>query len=151
MTSGSRLPGLLCWPLAALLGSPTTPGVKGYRVFFATCRAPQCERPLVALRTFRRGAQDFLLVVDPESLDTQLLPMAGLKLKKTSWREVRDATSATPYGRALTDAEKTATAAQDADIGLAAQRLGGKAIVEGIDIIDLLAVHRNHKIAGAHP
>jgi peptidoglycan/xylan/chitin deacetylase (PgdA/CDA1 family) len=132
MTSGSRLPGLLCWPLATLLGSPTTPGVKGYRVFFATCRAPQCERPLVALRTFRRGTQDFLLVVDPESLDTQVLPMTGLKLKKASWQEVRDATSATPYGRALTDAERTATAAQDA--GIVHALPPGRGVVLTIDL-----------------
>jgi peptidoglycan/xylan/chitin deacetylase (PgdA/CDA1 family) len=132
MTRGSRLPGLLCWPLAALLGGPTTPGVKGYRVFFATCRAPQCERPLVALRAFRRGVQEFVLVVDPESLDTQVLPMAGLKVKKAPWREVRNATRATPYGRALTDAERTAAAEQDA--GIVHALPPGKGVVLTIDL-----------------
>ncbi len=118
MTSGFHVPGGLCWPLALLLGGPATldPGVRDYRVLFATCRAPQCERPWVALRAFRRGGQTFVLVVDPESLDTQVLPTAGLKLKKASWKEVRAATRATPYGRALTDSERTATAEQDAGI-----------------------------------
>ena len=132
MTSGSRLPGLLCWPLAALLGRPAAQGVKDYRVFFAACRAPQCERPWVALRAFRRGAQDFVLVVEPESLDTQILPNAGLKFKKSSWREVRDVTRATPYGRALTEAERTATAEQDA--GIVHALPPGKGVVLTIDL-----------------
>jgi hypothetical protein len=132
MTSSSHLPSLLCWPLAALLGGPATPGVRDYRVLFATCRAPQCERPWVALRAFRRGAQDFVLVVDPEGLDTQVLPTAGLKLKKVPWREVRDATRATPYGRALTDAERTATTEQDA--GIVHALPSGKGVVLTIDL-----------------
>jgi hypothetical protein len=132
MKSGSRLPCLLCWPLASFLGGPATQGVKDYRVFFATCRAPQCERPWVSLRAFRRGAQDFMLVVDPESLDTLVLPTAGLKVKKSSWREVRDATRATPFGRALSDAERTATTEQDAGIRHALPP--GKGVVLTIDL-----------------
>jgi hypothetical protein len=132
MNNRSRLPGLLCWPLAAWLGGPAPEGVKEYRVFFAACRPAQCERPWVALRAFRRGAQEFVLVVDPESIDTRILPTAGLKLKKSTWREVRDVTQATPYGRALTDAERTATAEQDA--GIAHALPPGKGVVLTIDL-----------------
>jgi hypothetical protein len=106
------------WSLVALLVGQATlaQGVEEYRVFFSTCRDPGCGGSMIVLRAFRRGGQPFVLAVDPETLTTQLLPMAGLRLSKLRWPQLRDATRATPFGRAMADSERTVGARQDAGI-----------------------------------
>jgi hypothetical protein len=106
------------WLLATVLSAPTAhaQAVKDYRVFFATCRAPQCGPSLVVLRSFHQGSVGFVLAVDSETLETQILPDKGLELHQLSWAKLKEMTTLTPFGRAMADAEKTAAAEQDAGI-----------------------------------
>jgi peptidoglycan/xylan/chitin deacetylase (PgdA/CDA1 family) len=122
--AGSALASAL-WRMGIMVGLPgilaTGPPafaavVEEYRAFFATCQAPQRERALVVLRTFRQGGEPFVLVVDPEDLSTQLLGAGKLQLNGVAWSQLREATKSTPYGRAMADAEKSAAAEQDAGI-----------------------------------
>ena len=42
-----------------------------------------------------------------------------------------------------------APAAHDSELRMAARRLGGEAVIEGIGVVDRLPVHRDDEIAGA--
>lgn len=108
-------------PLACLLA--LLPGarpagaeaVNRYRVLYASA-TPRGSGPLVVLRRFVQAGADRLLVVDPETLATRIVPAAGLALQELSWPALRERIRTTPYGRSLTAAESTAGRGQDAGI-----------------------------------
>src|SRR5260221_10654198 len=84
-------------PCALLATMPTSLApanrVDHYRAFFAQCRPPTRETPLVVVRSLRQGGQKMVLAVDPQSLTTQLLPEEGLHLHRLSWPSLRKATA----------------------------------------------------------
>ncbi len=127
-----RMLALAMLALAAPGAAQDAQGVSGYRVFFAVCHAPRCETPLVALRTFTRRGQHLVLAVDPESLATRVLPADDMKLDEVSWERVREETRDTPYGKALADSERSATAEQDA--GIVHALTPGNGVVLTIDL-----------------
>lgn len=107
----------LCCALVLLACQPAfCESLGSYRVFFAECRPPQCERPLIILRKFVRAGETFFLAVDPQTLATQLVPASGLGLTRISWDQVKVAAEGTPYGTAVEDAERHATPEHDAGI-----------------------------------
>ncbi len=120
---------LATWPPSQ---APSTKGVDKYRASFAQCGAPVSGTPLLVLRSLRHGGQKLVLAVDPESLTTQLLPEEGLRLHRLSWSSLRKAATDTPYGRAIADSEKNASAMQDA--GLLHALPSGKGVVLTIDL-----------------
>ena len=134
MTKGALVLGVASALLATVplsqASSPTA--VDKYRAFFAQCPAPSSGTPLVVLRSLRRSGQKLVLAVDPETLTTQLLPEEGLHLRRLSWTGLRKATTHSPYGRAIADSEKNASAIQDA--GLVHALPPGKGVVLTIDL-----------------
>jgi len=118
--------------LAARGAAQEAQGVSDYRPFFAVCRSPRCPTPLVVLRTFTLRDERLVLAVEPESLVTRVLPAEGLELDPLSWDELREETRDTPYGHAMTDAERSAAAEQDA--GIVHAQVPGHGVVLTIDL-----------------
>ena len=69
-----------------------------------------CDRP-----TPDDGAS-LLLTLDPETLATRIVPSAGLAIQELPWQAVRRRIRTTPYGRSLSESERTAGREQDAGI-----------------------------------
>jgi len=95
---------------------PQTQPVKDYSPFYAECRAEECGRRLLVLRSFRQGGEKRILAVDPQTLQTVVRPMKGLHLKPVAWPALRDSAGGEPYGRALRDSETNGASHQDAGI-----------------------------------
>ena len=82
------------------------------------------------LRRFEQGGRPRALVVDPSNLNTEIdssPPPAAC----SPWAAVRAALSATPYGRALADAERNETGLQDAGM---VHALPGAGVVLTVDL-----------------
>ncbi len=100
-------------------------GVVNLRACFAVCAAPQCAGSRVVLRRFERSGQSLVLVVDPDSLDTEIAPLERFAAACRPWPEVRAALVGTRYHEALADAERNETGLQDAGIVHAMPRVQG--------------------------
>ena len=99
----------------ARLIAPTQP-VKDYSAFFAQCRAEECGKRLIVLRSFRQAGEKRVLAVDPETLETVVRPSKGLHLDRMAWPALRESAASEPYGRALQDSETNGASHQDAGI-----------------------------------
>ena len=109
-----------------------TADVVDLRVCFALCTAPQCASPRVVLRRFEQRGQELALVVDPDSLDTEVIALARLPAGCGDWPHVRAALAGTRYGQALADAERNETGLQDA--GIVHALPAGRGVVLTIDL-----------------
>jgi hypothetical protein len=98
--------------LAAVASSP----VQGYRTLTALGTEAAGRAPVVVLRSFTRGGESFLWVVDPATLAARAVPAARLSVAPRPWRTVRREIAETAYGRALRDAERNAAPLQDAGL-----------------------------------
>jgi hypothetical protein len=117
VAGAALLIGLTAWAQAS--GAGTRPGliVADFHVFTAVCAASSdSDTPLIALRRFHLNGVDSLLTVDPASLRTVIVPAAGLRMDGLSLKEIRARFPATPYAKALRDAEANASVLQDAGI-----------------------------------
>jgi len=104
--------------------------VVNLRVCFALQAGTAQTGPRLVLRRFQQAGRQRALVVDPSSLDTEIdssPPPAAC----SPWTAVRPALSATPYGRALADAERNETGLQDAGI---VHTLPGAGVVLTVDL-----------------
>lgn len=95
---------------------PPMQPVKDYSPFYAECRAEECGKRLLVLRSFRQAGEKRILAVDPQTLQTVVRPMKGLHLKRLAWPALRDSAGSEPYGRALLDSETNGASHQDAGI-----------------------------------
>ncbi len=107
-------------------------GVVNLRVCFALCTARECGDSRVVLRQFERGGRRLALVLDPDSLDTEIAPLERLPVECSPWVGVRAALAGTRYALALADAERNETGLQDAGIVHAMPR--GKGVVLTVDL-----------------
>jgi hypothetical protein len=115
--------------LAAALAS--TP-VHDYRAFTALATESPGDASAVVLRSFTRGSERFLWVVDPATLVARAVPATRLRIEPRPWSAIRRAIAATAYGRALRDAEHNAAPLQDA--GLVRVRPGRAGIDLTLDL-----------------
>ncbi|MBX7186296.1 MAG: polysaccharide deacetylase [Vicinamibacteria bacterium] len=100
----------------ALLATLKAGPVKDYAPLFAECRAEECGRRLIVLRSFRQAGERRILTVDPRTLETEARPMKGLHLRRLPVEAVRASTADEPYGRVLLDSETNGASHQDAGI-----------------------------------
>jgi len=130
--AGVAIQGVLAAALCTRADSVTkSQPVHEYRPLFAVCPI-QSGRSLIVLRSFWQNGRGFLLAVDPENLATRLLPEEGLLLQEESFERLRELFKDSPYGRALVDCERRATAKQDAGLVHAMPR--GHGVVLTIDL-----------------
>jgi len=110
--------------LAAVLASGSmvetksagTPRIRDYGVFLAECPAAECGAPLLALRSFRQKGVERLLVVNPETLETRVIPKPDRGLTPLEPARLRAFALDTPYGRALARDDDSSTFTRDAGI-----------------------------------
>jgi peptidoglycan/xylan/chitin deacetylase (PgdA/CDA1 family) len=95
---------------------PAPAQVTNYAPFFAECRAEECGKRLLVLRSFRQAGEKRVLVVDPRTLETAVRPMKGLSLKRLPFPALRASIASEAYGRALLDSETNGSSHQDAGI-----------------------------------
>ena len=114
--------------VAAVASAP----LHDYRAFTALGTEAAGGAPAVVLRSFTRGGEPFLWVVDPATLAARAVPAARLPVEPRPWRAVRRAIAETAYGRALRDAERNAAPLQDA--GLVHVRSGRPGIDLTLDL-----------------
>ncbi len=115
MTLALLLAGLLAGGVPRA-GAGLAPPVADYRPLFAECRAEECARRLIVLRSFRQGGEKRFLAVDPGTLETVSLAAKGLRLESRTFTSLRAATAAEAYGRVLLDSETNGASHQDAGI-----------------------------------
>jgi peptidoglycan/xylan/chitin deacetylase (PgdA/CDA1 family) len=114
---------------------PRAPGpqpVKDYAPLFADCRAEECGRRLIVLRSFRQAGEKRILAVDPRTLETLARPAKGLHLERLAFAALRASTASEPYGRVLLDSETNGASHQDA--GIVHALPAGKGVVLTIDL-----------------
>jgi hypothetical protein len=97
---------------AAALAGP----VREYRAVSGLAVEAPGGPPVVVLRSFERDGTRCILVVDPRTLETRVLPAAAVRLTKRPWADVRRAVAETAYGRALRAAEANGKALQGAGL-----------------------------------
>ena len=117
--------------------------VKDYAPRFAECRAEECGKRLIVLRSFRQAGEKRILVVDPQTLETSTRLEKDLHLQRMSWPRFREAIAADPYGRALLDSETSGASHQDAGIVHALPATSG--VVLTVDLCPSL--HRVGRLA----
>jgi hypothetical protein len=88
--------------------------VKNYSIYTGMAKVQGTEQ--VLLRKMEKSGQPFYLVVNPQTLSTQLVPSAGIAVKQMNWADTRIYFQATPYFKALAAAGKQSLALQDAGI-----------------------------------
>jgi hypothetical protein len=97
---------------AALVSAP----VHDYRAFTALATEGPGGASAVVLRSFTRGGERFLWIVDPATLVARAVPAARLRIEPRPWSSIRRVIAATAYGRALRDAEHNGAPLQDAGL-----------------------------------
>lgn len=88
--------------------------VKNYSIYTGMVKVQGTEQ--VLLRKMEKSGQLFYLVVNPQTLSTQLVPSAGIAVKQMNWGDTRAYFQNTPYFKALAAAGKQSLALQDAGI-----------------------------------
>ncbi len=106
--------------LLAAAGAATSgaqpPRVSDYKVATGWIEGPRGRAPLVALRAFVLDGKACYLGIEPTTLATRIVAAEGTRLQPALWQKVRAALSATPYGRALAEAEGHESAPQGAGL-----------------------------------
>ncbi len=90
--------------------------VSNYEFFFAECRSKISTDLFICLRKYIYEKQSYLLVVNTQTLDTDLRRSDQFAIVPESWSGVCAKNITTPYVRALLDAGKNAYRLQDAGI-----------------------------------
>lgn len=93
---------------------PAQEVIKNYSMYTGMVKTGTTE--LIVLRKMEKGGQLYYLVVNPQTLSTQLISGKGSLMKQMSWTELGIYFKQTPYFRALTTAGKQSLALQDAGI-----------------------------------
>jgi len=90
--------------------------IRDYAVSLAECPAEDCGKPSLTLRSFRHNGEARLLTVDPQTLETRVIPSPRVGLRPLTPASLRAFVAGTPYGRALAYDEDSSTFARDAGI-----------------------------------
>ncbi len=98
-----------------LLSVPLAASVGEYRTFFAKATLAD-GTPVIVLRRFTQKRRTFYLLVHPQTLATEISPLAGLKIAAAPLPDLLREFSPSPYCRALAAAAANSSQFQDAGI-----------------------------------
>jgi hypothetical protein len=105
------------WFLSFLeITSPYAQKISDYQLFFGECHSRINSDSLICLRKYLYDTQTYLLVVNPQTLSTDLIQADQYVIFPDSWHTVFKKYINTPYMQALNDAQKNAARLQDAGI-----------------------------------
>ncbi|WP_027585439.1 polysaccharide deacetylase family protein [Prolixibacter bellariivorans] len=95
------------------------------------------QKQVIIIRKYDQSGQPFYIGVDPNSLETMIVPGRHILVRPLSWPQIRVNYKNTPYIRAIQSAEKQSFALQDAGI------IHGFPEEKGITLtVDLCPSHR---------
>ncbi|HEX7502238.1 MAG TPA: polysaccharide deacetylase [Acidobacteriota bacterium] len=104
-----------CLITAALLSVPLGAAVNEYRTYFARTTLAD-GAPAIVIRRFTQKRRSFCLVVNPQTLATEIVPLADLKIASASLADLRREFASSPYDRALAEAAANSMKLEDAGI-----------------------------------
>jgi hypothetical protein len=106
----------LRWPaLALLLSIPLAAATGDYRTYFAKTVLADGTAGII-IRRFTEGHRTLYLVVHPQTLATEITPLAGRKIVAASLPDLRRQFASSPYCQALVEAAANSDKFQDAGI-----------------------------------
>src|ERR1700744_1009176 len=88
--------------------------ITNYRVYYGWAR--NYPQDWLILRRFENGGKDFLLMVNPQTLQTKVNESSFYQVKQMTLAETRTFFKNTPYEKAISKAEKQSVMIQDAGI-----------------------------------
>jgi hypothetical protein len=98
-----------------LLSMPLLAGVSKYQAFFAKTGLADGSEAII-IRRFIRDKQGYYLVVQPQTLATSIVPLAGLEVETASLPDLQGRFARSAYSKALAEAAANSQANQDAGI-----------------------------------
>jgi hypothetical protein len=90
------------------------PAIKNYKVFYGW--AKHYPQDWIILRQFENAGKSYLLLVNPQSLETKVNDAGFYQVKPMTLARVRNQFKKTPYEKALSKAESQSVMVQDAGI-----------------------------------
>ncbi|PSK85282.1 polysaccharide deacetylase family protein [Prolixibacter denitrificans] len=88
--------------------------ISNYRVWFGT--GDYLQKLVLIIRRYDESGELFYIGVDPNSLQTMIIPARHIVARPLTWPQIRADYKNTPYIRAIQTAEKRSFALQDAGI-----------------------------------
>ena len=89
-------------------------GVSNYKVFFADGKFK--NKNILVIRKFEQSGQQYYVGVDPENLETQIIPSGLMSAKPVSWQQILHNYNNTAYIRAIQAAGKQSFSLQNSGI-----------------------------------
>ena len=86
----------VCLIAVILLSVPLAASVGEYRTFFAKTRLAD-GTPVIVLRRFTQNHRTFYLLVHPQTLATEISPLAGLKIAAAPLPDLLREFATSPY------------------------------------------------------
>jgi hypothetical protein len=102
---------LLC---GHVLAQSSYPAIKNYKVFYGW--AKHYPQDWIILRQFENAGKSYLLLVNPQNLETKVNEADFYQIKPMTLAQVRNQFKKTPYEKALSKAESQSVMVQDAGI-----------------------------------
>jgi hypothetical protein len=93
---------------------PAGNGVSNYKVFFATGQFK--NQTILVIRRFEQSGQQFYVAVNPDNLETQIIPLSKISLRVMTWKQILDGYSNTAYIRAIRAATNRSWSLQNSGI-----------------------------------
>ena len=89
-------------------------GIQNYQTFFGITNNGTSK--LISIRKFTDSSKEYLLAVNPDTLETSIIKYDGSKFENHSLNEIRKILSASIYAKALFEAEKNSGVLQNAGL-----------------------------------
>jgi hypothetical protein len=89
-------------------------GISNFKVFFAS--GDFKSRNILVIRKFEKSGQQFYVAVDPDNLETQIIPSNQISLQELSWQQILLKFNNTAYIRAIQTAKEQSLSLQNSGI-----------------------------------
>jgi hypothetical protein len=89
-------------------------GISNYKVHFAV--GDLKNKNILIIRKFEKSGQQFCIGVDPDNLETQIIPSDQISIKTMSWKQMLLMYNNTPYIRAIQTAKSQSFSLQNSGI-----------------------------------
>jgi hypothetical protein len=109
----------------ARVAAPRRGPVEDYEPALGLAQRPETQGSEVVLRTFAVAGERRFLLVDPTTLNTRVVPAAGMHVTFPSQQALDAALETTPYGRAIQEGRRRADPLTDAGVTHGAGRETG--------------------------
>ena len=88
--------------------------ISNYKVYFAAGEFK--NKTILVIRKYEQSGKEFYIGVDPEDLETQIIPANQISAETLSWQQILNNLHDTPYVRAIQTAERQSFSLQNSGI-----------------------------------